>query len=60
MNSLLMKLALAVVLAGFLASCAGAPSSPRAGQADDHIVQGGSFTGKGMLYFPVGSTTAKK
>lgn len=60
MNSILVKFTLVIVLAAVLASCAGAPSNPPANQVDDHIVQGGSFAGEGMLYFPLGLPNDKK
>ena len=60
MNSILVKFTLAVALAGFLSACAGVPSSSPANQKDDHIVQGGSFTGEGRLYLPVELPNDKK
>ncbi|MFA5112515.1 MAG: hypothetical protein WC443_13980 [Desulfobaccales bacterium] len=54
------KFALTVALAWFLAGCAGAPVSPPVHQADDHIVQGGSLAGEGMIYFPLGRPSDKK
>ncbi len=53
MHSIPVNFTLAVLLLGFLAACAGAPSSPPANQADDHMVQGGSFAGEGKIYFPL-------
>jgi hypothetical protein len=60
LESILMKFVLILVLAGFVAACAGAPSPPPAHQAGDHIVQGGSFTGEGMIYFPLSIPKEKK
>jgi hypothetical protein len=52
-KAILVKFTLAVVLAGFFAACAGAPSTPPANQADDNIVQAGSFAGEGKIYLPL-------
>jgi hypothetical protein len=59
-KSLLVKLTLAVFLAGLLAGCASAPYAPPANQDAGHIVQGGSFTGEGMIYFPLPFPDDKK
>jgi hypothetical protein len=37
-----------------------APSTPPANQADTHILQGGSFAGEGMPYFPLALPNDKK
>ena len=52
-KAILVKFTLAVVLAGLFAACAGAPTATPANQADDNIVQGGSFAGEGKIYFPL-------
>ncbi|MCK9375131.1 MAG: hypothetical protein M0P73_03160 [Syntrophobacterales bacterium] len=59
-KSSLVKFALTILLAWFLAGCAGAPVSPPVHHADDHLVQGGSLTGEGMIYFPLGAPNEKK
>jgi len=53
MKAIVVKFTLAAVLAGWFAACAGAPSTPPANQADDNIVQGGSFAGEGKIYLPL-------
>jgi hypothetical protein len=59
-ESILVKLTLVLVLAGYVAACAVAPSTPPAHQAEDHIVQGGSFAGEGRIYFPLSLPNEKK
>jgi hypothetical protein len=56
----LMKFLFVVMFACFLAGCAGTPLPQSANQGDVHIVQGGSFAGEGMIYFPVGLPNDKK
>jgi hypothetical protein len=60
MKLLLIKIILAVMLGWFLAGCAGVPLSQPVNQVDGHIVQGGSFVGEGMIYFPLGLPNDKK
>jgi hypothetical protein len=60
MNSIVVKFMLAIMVAGSLAACASAPPPPPAHQADGHIVQGGSFAGEGMMYFPLPFADDKK
>ncbi len=59
-KSSLVKFAPTILLAGWLAGCAGAPVSPPVHQADDHLVQGGSLAGEGMIYFPLSAPKEKK
>jgi hypothetical protein len=54
------KLLLVVGLGWAVVGCAGAPLSRPAPQADTHIVQGGSFAGEGMIYFPMGRPNNNK
>lgn len=60
MNSVLGKLALAIILAGLLAGCAGVPPATPSQEAGGHMIQGGSFAGEGMMYFPLPNFERKK
>jgi hypothetical protein len=59
-NSVLGKLALAIILAGLLAGCAGVPPATPSQEAGGHMIQGGSFAGEGMMYFPLPPLDHKK
>lgn len=54
------KLALAVILAGVLAGCARMPAATPSQEAGGHMIQGGSFAGEGMMYFPLPFSSDKK
>jgi len=60
MNAAWRNLALAVILAGLLAGCAGVPPATPSQEAGGHMLQGGSFAGEGMMYFPLPTFEPKK
>ena len=60
MKSAWEKLALAVILAGLLAGCASVPPATPSQEAGGHMIQGGSFAGEGMMYFPLPNFERKK
>jgi hypothetical protein len=60
MSSAWGKLALVIILAGWLAGCAGLPPATPSQEAGGQMLQGGSFAGEGMMYFPLPSFDHKK
>jgi hypothetical protein len=60
MNSAWGKLVLVIILAGWLAGCASLPPATPSQEAGGHMLQGGSFAGEGMMYFPLPSFDHKK